>query len=70
MPPIITPSGMQAPNDASELTWQAGHPQAWEYLAGGAQVATAGFVGHSYDPVGFSTWKKARSDANLCKTPH
>jgi len=70
MPAITTPSGMQAPNDASELTYQGGHPQAWESQAGGKETATAGYVHWSQDPVGFSTWKKARSDANLTKTPH
>jgi len=70
MPPITTPNGMQAPNDASELTFQAGHPQAWELMAGGVQVATSGYVHWSQDPVGFSTWKKARSDKNLTSTPH
>jgi len=62
---------MQSAIDASELTYQAGHPQGWEsQSAGGIQTATAGFVHWSQDPVGFSTWKKARSDANLTKTPH
>lgn len=70
MPPILTPSGMQSGTDASELTFQAGHPQGWEHLAGGMIPATAGYVHWSQDPVGFSTWKKARSDANLGKTPH
>jgi len=70
MPPITTPNGMQSPTDASELTYQAGHPQGWESQAGGVQTATGGYVHWSQDPVGFSTWKKARSDANLTKTPH
>jgi hypothetical protein len=61
---------MQSGTDASELTFQAGHPQGWEHLAGGMIPATAGYVHWSQDPVGFSTWKKARSDANLGKTPH
>ena len=67
---ITTPNGMQSATDASELTYQAGHPQGWECMAGGMQVATAGFVDWSHDPVAFSTWKKTRSDANLTKTPH
>jgi hypothetical protein len=70
MPPITTPNGMQSAIDASELTFQAGHPQGWEHQAGGMFVATAGYVDYSKDPVGFSTWKKARSDANLTKSPH
>jgi hypothetical protein len=70
MPPITTPNGMQSGTDASELTFQAGHPQAWENQLGGMIPATAGFVDWSHDPVGFSTWKKARSDANLTKPNH
>jgi len=72
MAAITTPSGMQAPNDATELTFNAGHPQAWELMAGGMQLATTAppYVHWSQDPVGFSTWKKARSDKNLTSTPH
>lgn len=70
MPPIVTPNGMQSPIDATELTFQEAHPQGWECMAGGMIPATAGYVHWSQNPVNFTTWKKARSDANLTKSPH
>ena len=65
-----TPNGMQAGNDAAELTWQYGKPQGWESNAGGSRLTPAGYVDQSIDPTGFRTWRAARSTLNATSSPH
>jgi hypothetical protein len=58
---ISTPNGMQSGLDATELSYKPGHNKAWE---NNGNTRTAGYVDESLDPIGFFTWKGARSDDN------
>jgi len=65
-----TPNGMQAPDNAADLTWQYGKPQGWESNLGGSRISPGGYVDPSINPSGFTTWRASRSTTNSTSSPH